>query len=589
MHQEQQRLLKSVFGHEDFREGQQTLIDALMGGRDVLGVMPTGAGKSICYQLPALMLDGVALVISPLISLMIDQVMALKASGVPAAYINSSLSPRQQDEAIRRAANGAYRIIYIAPERLDMPQFIEFAQNATLSLIAVDEAHCVSQWGQDFRPSYLRIAEFVARLPHRPPIGAFTATATKLVRDDIVSMLRLDSPYCLITGYDRPNLHFSSVKPTDKLSMLCSFLEGMNGESGIVYCSTRKYVEEVTRILNERGFSAARYHAGLADEERRRNQDDFQYDRVRVMVATNAFGMGIDKSNVRFVVHFNMPMNLESYYQEAGRAGRDGEPAECLLLYSGQDVHTAKWMIEHGDENPDISDSERAELRKRDYERLKQMTFYSTSKRCLRRFILQYFGESDAPERCGGCSVCEGAPFELDTGSARLSDMRMRARGEKPRRVARSAASEGYDAWQLAMYESLKELRRLLAAQSGMPAYLIFSDTSLHDMVRKRPADMDAFLEISGVGEAKQRKFGKLFLSVLRDGLEPNEAMERHGAVSGSARVRPESAGDKWTREEDERLRDEFAREVSIRDIMDSHGRTRGAIRARLQKLGLIE
>ena len=409
-------VLKQVFGHDEFREGQEGLIDELLNGYDVLGVMPTGAGKSICYQIPALMMDGITLVISPLISLMKDQVMALKASGVPAAYINSSLTPGQQAEAIRRASNGAYKVIYVAPERLEMPSFIWFAQHANISLLAVDEAHCVSQWGHDFRPSYLHIAEFVDKLPKRPPVAAFTATATQQVRSDIIQLLHLQEPYCLTTGFNRPNLRFSSVKPTDKFNMLLSFLADTDGDCGIVYCNTRKNVEEVTLRLVEEGYNATRYHAGLGDAERRENQDAFQYDRAKIMVATNAFGMGIDKSNVRFVVHYNMPRNLESYYQEAGRAGRDGEPAECLLLYSGQDVITGKWMIEHSDENTELSPQQREALQQLDMEKLKQMTYYATSRSCLRQFILRYFGEQDVAEHCDNCSVCDDEPFEVDTG-----------------------------------------------------------------------------------------------------------------------------------------------------------------------------
>ena len=359
---EKREILKRVFGHDEFRQGQERLVDEVLGGHDVLGVMPTGAGKSVCYQLPALMLEGVTLVVSPLISLMKDQVMALKASGVAAAYINSSLTPGQQAEALRRAAAGAYRIIYVAPERLETPQFQAFAQKARIPLVAVDEAHCVSQWGQDFRPSYLRIAGFVRHLPRRPAVAAFTATATRRVREDIVRLLELEEPYCLTTGYNRPNLHFASVKPSNKFAMLRSFLDGARGECGIVYCNTRRTVEDVAQKLTLAGYSATRYHAGLSDAERHANQDDFQYDRVRIMVATNAFGMGIDKSNVRFVVHYNMPRDLESYYQEAGRAGRDGGPAECLLLYSGQDVITGRWMIEHGEENPELTPQSAGEL-----------------------------------------------------------------------------------------------------------------------------------------------------------------------------------------------------------------------------------
>ena len=352
-------VLKQVFGHDRFREGQEGLIDQLLAGYDVLGIMPTGAGKSVCYQIPALMMQGITLVVSPLISLMKDQVMALKAAGVAAAYINSSLTPGQQAEAIRRATNGAYKIIYVAPERLEMPAFIRFAQQSDIALFAVDEAHCVSQWGHDFRPSYLRIADFVKKLPKRPPIAAFTATATKQVRQDIIELLELQEPYCLSTGFNRPNLRFSSIKPTDKFQMLLAFLRDYSDSCGIVYCNTRKTVEDVTIRLLDEGYRATRYHAGLSDTERRENQEAFQFDRVQIMVATNAFGMGIDKSNVRFVVHYNMPRNLESYYQEAGRAGRDGQPAECLLLYSGQDVITGKWMIEHSEENAELTTQQR--------------------------------------------------------------------------------------------------------------------------------------------------------------------------------------------------------------------------------------
>lgn len=587
-------ILKAVFGHDAFRDGQEAIVDELIKGFDVLGVMPTGAGKSICYQLPALVLPGITLVISPLISLMKDQVMALKASGVAAAYINSSLTPGQQSEAIRRAASGAYKIIYIAPERLDMPQFLSFAQHADISLLAVDEAHCVSQWGQDFRPSYLRIAEFVDKLPKRPPVGAFTATATKQVRRDIEVMLRLIEPYRVTTGYNRPNLRFASVKPTNKFVMLASFLEEMGDECGIIYCSTRKLTEEVAAKLVANGYRATRYHAGLSDAERRENQDDFQYDRARIMVATNAFGMGIDKSNVRFVVHYNMPKNLESYYQEAGRAGRDGEPAECLLLYSGQDVFTGKWMIEHSDENPELTARQRRELMERDLERLRQMTYYATCKGCLRRFILRYFGETDAPERCDNCSVCSGDPFEVNTGNARAPHPYVaKAVSREERRLAKEHRArstwDGFSAWEQALMENLKTLRALLAAQKHAPAYTIFSDASLYDMVRRRPADLDAFLDVSGVGVAKRDQYGELFLAVIRDGKEPNEALEEFGAEPGRRSARPGKVGRSWTDEEDAQLRDEFEREVTIAEIARRHERNRGGIQARLKKLGLIE
>ena len=334
---EKQRILKEYFGHASFREGQEGLIDAVLSGRDVIGIMPTGAGKSMCYQIPALMQDGVALVVSPLISLMKDQVNSLIQSGVRAAYLNSSLTPLQYDTAIANAKRGAYKLIYVAPERLCTPSFLGLAASVKISLIAVDEAHCVSQWGQDFRPSYMRIPEFVDRLSYRPVIAAFTATATKAVKQDITKMLGLREPYSVTTGFDRENLSFEVQRPRDKLDETMRIIDRNKGRSGIIYCSTRKNVEEVCEKLCEKGYSCSRYHAGLSDEERRCNQDDFIYDRVQLMAATNAFGMGIDKSNVGFVIHYNMPKNLESYYQEAGRAGRDGKPARAVLLVDEAD------------------------------------------------------------------------------------------------------------------------------------------------------------------------------------------------------------------------------------------------------------
>ena len=332
--------LKQYFGFDSFRSGQEQLVDALLAGRDVMGVMPTGAGKSLCYQLPAILSGGLTLVISPLISLMKDQVTALRLSGVQAAYINSSLTARQCELALSRAQDGAYRIMYVAPERLDSPAFLSFAASVQIPLLIVDEAHCISQWGQDFRPSYLKIIEFIRALPVRPAVGAFTATATIKVREDIRSALGLNAPLCVTTGFDRPNLRFEVQRPKDKFAALMRCLAAHQDSPGIVYCSTRKAVEEVCSKLVEKGFSATRYHAGLADSERLKNQEDFQFDLSRIMVATNAFGMGIDKSNVAFVIHYNMPKCIESYYQEAGRAGRDGEPADCILLYAKRDVVT---------------------------------------------------------------------------------------------------------------------------------------------------------------------------------------------------------------------------------------------------------
>ncbi len=399
-------LLKTFFGHEGFRTGQEPLIDALLAGRDVLGVMPTGAGKSVCYQLPALMLPGLTLVISPLISLMKDQVGALLQSGIPAAYINSSLSQEEYFSVMSGARQGEYKLLYAAPERLLTDGFLSLAKRVSISMLAVDEAHCVSQWGQDFRPSYLQIPEFIGRLPKRPVIGAFTATATRQVKEDIAKLLLLDGPLKVTTGFDRPNLFFSVERPKNKITWLYNFLAARPQESGIVYCSTRKQVEAVYETLRARGIPAARYHAGLSDEERRMNQEDFVNDRVRVMAATNAFGMGIDKSNVGFVVHYNMPKDIESYYQEAGRAGRDGSSARCMLLFSPGDVSTAKYLILNSQDNESLTEEEQDILRRRDLERLDRMTGYCKTAGCLRSYLLEYFGE-EAPGECGSCGNCQ--------------------------------------------------------------------------------------------------------------------------------------------------------------------------------------
>lgn len=407
---EKSRLLKQYFGHSSFREGQGELIDNLISGRDVIGIMPTGAGKSVCYQIPSLMLEGVAIVISPLISLMKDQVNSLTEAGIKAAFLNSSLAQWEYYDILDRAEHGEYKILYVAPERLSAENFVEFAKHTEISLVIVDEAHCVSQWGQDFRPSYLKIVDFINALPKRPAVGAFTATATRQVRDDISGILQLKNPFVVTTGFDRSNLYFEVQQPKDKMAELYRLMERYKNQSGIVYCISRKNVEEVCEKLCGAGYDATRYHAGLNDEERRRNQEDFIYDRKKVMVATNAFGMGIDKSNVSFVIHYNMPKNMESYYQEAGRAGRDGSPAECVLLYGKRDVRTNEFLIDKS-ENSELDEEQSEQIKQLDRERLKLMTYYSTTSDCLRQYMLRYFGER-APDHCGNCSNCN-AGYEM--------------------------------------------------------------------------------------------------------------------------------------------------------------------------------
>ena len=407
---EAEKILKQYYGYDHFREGQIPVIEAVLEGRDVLGIMPTGAGKSVCYQVPALMMKGITIVISPLISLMKDQVGTLNQMGVHAAFLNSSLTSGQYYKALQLAKQGRYKIIYVAPERLETESFLDFAlsEQVQISFVAVDEAHCVSQWGQDFRPGYLKILDFLDRLPYRPVVSAYTATATAEVREDILDILRLQNPYVETTGFDRGNLFFAVKKPVDKYKELVSYLKekgyDTSGDSGIIYCLTRKSVEQVSFDLRNEGFSVTRYHAGLSDEERKENQENFIYGKRQIMVATNAFGMGIDKPDVRFVIHYNMPKNMESYYQEAGRAGRDGLPAECILLYAGQDVITNQFFIENmaqESEDPETT----ALIRQREEERLKKMTFYCFTHECLRDYILRYFGEYGS-NYCGNCSNC---------------------------------------------------------------------------------------------------------------------------------------------------------------------------------------
>lgn len=530
-------ILKKVFGYDSFRPGQEEIVSRLLAGQDVLAVMPTGAGKSICYQVPALLLPGITIVVSPLVSLMKDQVGALVQAGVAAAFLNNSLTDNQKALMLHRAREGWYKIIYVAPERLEMPGFQRFAQERPISMVTVDEAHCISQWGQDFRPSYLRIKAFVDGLPSRPVVGAFTATATAHVRDDIREQLALQKPYEVTTSFDRPNLYFEtrralpSQKPKELLDLVLK--EGSN--AGIVYCSTTKQVDETARLLQSRGIRVAAYHAKLDADTRRQNQDDFLYDRVQVMVATNAFGMGIDKPNVRFVIHYNMPKDLESYYQEAGRAGRDGQPARCTLLYSGTDVRTIRFFIEKEMEADNgLPADVKAEAARKAEERLKYMTFYSTTQDCLRGFLLHYFGEA-APKKCGNCSCCLAAEQEAQlqveysrrraADNARRLEMQQYEKGKNNKLRQQQEIFAEYrrkNRVDVMLNDSdekllgkLFEVRKRLATKQRVPAFNIFSDAVLREMAQKKPRDMDELIRINGVGEHPAMMYGKDFLRVI--------------------------------------------------------------------------
>ena len=512
--------LKQYFGYDSLRTGQEELINGILAGHDVLGIMPTGAGKSLCYQLPALMLKGITLVISPLISLMSDQVKALNQAGVHAAYINSSLTENQIRMALSYASQGRYKIIYVAPERLNTPRFLDFACNADISMLTVDEAHCISQWGQDFRPSYLEISGFLTRLPRRPIVSAFTATATERVKNDIVASLGLNNPVTMVTGFDRPNLFFRVVTRrggSQKDNSIINYVKKHEDESGIIYCATKKNVDKLYTLLNEQGISAGRYHAGLSNEERKQNQEDFTYDRIRVMVATNAFGMGIDKSNVRYVLHYNMPQSLEYYYQEAGRAGRDGEEAECVLFFSKQDIMINKFLLQNKASAGDVaSDMQKTA---NDQRKLQQMINYCETDKCLREFILSYFGDI-TPCICNKCSNCVVVEDEEEETYVET--------GKKRKKAAQLA---GLNELGAALFEKLRSVRTELAAEKSVPPYIICSDKTLKDMCAKLPRDKEQLVDVYGMGEQKIQNYGEAFVTAVNSFVADNP--NPSGSTSG--------------------------------------------------------
>ena len=512
--------LKQYFGYDSLRTGQEELINGILAEHDVLGIMPTGAGKSLCYQLPALMLNGITLVISPLISLMSDQVKALNQAGVHAAYINSSLTENQIRMALSYASQGRYKIIYVAPERLNTPRFLDFACNADISMLTVDEAHCISQWGQDFRPSYLEIAGFLTRLPRQPIVSAFTATATERVKNDIVVSLGLNNPVTMVTGFDRPNLFFRVVTRkggSQKDNSIINYVKKHEDESGIIYCATKKNVDKLYTLLNEQGISAGRYHAGLSNDERKKNQEDFTYDRIRVMVATNAFGMGIDKSNVRYVLHYNMPQSLEYYYQEAGRAGRDGEEAECVLFFSKQDIMINKFILQNKASSGDgASDMQKTA---NDQRKLQQMINYCETDKCLREFILSYFGDT-TPCICNKCSNCVVVEDEEEETYVET--------GKKRKKAAQLA---GLNELGVALFEKLRSVRTELAAEKSVPPYIICSDKTLKDMCAKLPRDKEQLADVYGMGEQKIQNYGEAFVTAVNSFVADNP--NPSGSTSG--------------------------------------------------------
>lgn len=541
-----EQALKILLGYDSFRAGQKSVIDSILAGRDAFAVMPTGAGKSVCYQIPAVLLPGITLVVSPLISLMQDQVKALNEAGVQAAFINSSLSEKDYNETIRKARQGTYKIIYIAPERLVTEGFLALAKSVPISMVTVDEAHCISQWGQDFRPSYMKIVEFVKTLEKRPIISAFTATATETVREDIICTLGLQNPFTLVNGFDRENLFFQVDKPKNKEQYILKYISEHSGDSGIIYCATRKNVDNIYELLKSKGISVGKYHAGMNAEERKKMQDDFVFDYTSIVVATNAFGMGIDKSNVRFVIHYNMPQSMENYYQEAGRAGRDGLDAKCILLFSPQDIVINRFLLDHK-EMQDLDPADRETVRERDVRRLQVMERYCYTTECLRNYILKYFGEN--PEKpCQDCGNClrEFETLDMTEAAKKVINCVYEAKGRYGRQIiidtvagAKTARLEEIGTVRYKSYGVLagtnKNLLRRLIEQLVLEGYLRVGDyqvLKLGDISGLKNPEASVFVKITDEDKqpektAKTKKKAKSVETLTSSGYKLFERLKK--------------------------------------------------------------